>query len=58
MIYSDCYDYLQHKRNDIIEDKKLRDQLIKKAYKKTSENFTWEKIIEKYNNIYHKLFIN
>ena len=43
----------------VFDDKEeLRDQLSKKAYKKTSENFTWEKIIEKYNNIYHKLFIN
>ena len=53
VLYCDSYESFQQMMYDLIENKKLRNQLGTKAYEKTSESFTWEKVIEKYCKIYH-----
>ena len=53
MLYCDSYESFQQMMYELIDNQRLRNQLGKKAYEKTSENFTWEKVIEKYSKIYH-----
>ena len=37
----------------LIDNDKLREEMAKKAYEKTAHNFTWDKIISRYSEIYN-----
>ena len=53
MLYCDSYDSFKHLLFSLIDDDNLRNYLGKKAYEKTSENFIWENVIERYIEIYN-----
>lgn len=54
-LYCDSYDSFQKMLYELIDNDTFRNQIAKRAFDKTSADFTWDKIIEKYSQLYENL---
>lgn len=52
MLFCDSFESFQALLYELIENDAFRDQIAKNAFDKTSAYFTWDKVIEKYAEIY------
>lgn len=53
MLYCDSFDSFRKILYELIDNDLLRNTIAKNAYDKTSKLFTWDKVIEKYVELYH-----
>lgn len=53
MLFCDSYESFQTSLYELIENDAFREKLAKKAFDKTSASFTWDKVIEKYTELYN-----
>ena len=55
MLYCDSQQSFVEMLYQLIDNDELRNAMAKKAYEKTAYNFTWDKIINRYSEIYNNL---
>ena len=55
MLYCDSQKSFAEMLYQLIDNDELRNDMAKKAYEKTAYNFTWDKIINRYSEIYNNL---
>lgn len=56
MLFCDSFESFQALLHELIENDTFREHLAKNAFDKTSAYFTWNKVIEKYAEIYKSVF--
>lgn len=55
MLYCDSQQSFAEMLYQLIDNDEFRNDMAKKAYEKTAYNFTWDKIINRYSEIYNNL---